>query len=223
MPATVPVTFNMLKEHFEMISFNAAASKKAKSDIVRILTETGAKLVVVENHYVRNGKTSGRAACDTLQRLNITPELTDKGIGYTVQDVQRSEDMEQVIKAKLKAGKYRVCMRLDYGFARYINWFRQYYNCSLDHVMALLIQHGMAMTMCSDSPRDYSEQDLREFEKIKNYMVTYDPDGKGIMLTEPRPYTQIELNNFKKSPAGVPSQQGNTKTQTQQSRKGVLQ
>ena len=90
MPSTVPVTFNMLKEQFEMISFNAAVTKRSKSGIVQILTETGARLVVVENHYVGNGNMSGRAACDTLQRLNITPELTDKGIGYNVQEVQRS-------------------------------------------------------------------------------------------------------------------------------------
>ena len=62
--------------------------------------------------------------------------------------------------------------------------------------MALLIQHGMAMIMCSDSPRDYSEQDLKEFEKIKNYMVTYDPDGKGILLTEPKPYTQMDVKEI---------------------------
>ena len=28
--------------------------------------------------------------------------------------------MEQVIKAKLKAGKYRVCIKLDYEFALYL-------------------------------------------------------------------------------------------------------
>ena len=211
---TVPVTFNMINEQYEAIGYSAKFTTRNKSEIVQILTNLGAKLVVVENHFIRNKNTSGRLACDKLQLLNITPELTDKGIGYTVQEVQRSEDMEQVIKAKLKAGKYKVCIRLDFAFARYLNWFKQYYDCSLDHVMALLIQHGLAMTMCSDNSRDYSEQDLREFEKIKRYIVSYDPDGKGILLTEPKPYTEMDFSKFKKIPVSLMSLQGMVKTHT---------
>ena len=214
---TVPVTFNMINEQYEAIGYSAKFTTRNKSEIVQILTNLGAKLVVVENHFIRNKNTSGRLACDKLQLLNITPELTDNGVVYAIREVRRSEDMDGVIKAKLKAGKHRVCIRLDYAFARYLSWFQEYYNCSLDHIMALLIQHGMALTMCSDSTRDYSEQDLREFSRIKNYMVKYDPDGKGVMLTEPGPYTQMDFNNFKKVPAGT-NLQAKTKTTNRQVR-----
>lgn len=216
---TVPVNFNMIDEHYKMIGYNAAVTQNSKSKIVRILAGTGAKLVVVENHYNRKKNTSGRLACEKLQLLSITPEITpDNELVYGIQEVQRVEDMDGVINAKIKAGKHKVCVRLDFGFARYISWFQKYYDCTLDHVMTRLIQHGMALTLCSDSSKDYSEQDLKEFEKIKRYTVTYDLDGKDILLTEPAPNTQVDFNQFKKIPAGIQSSRSmdNNPTKTNQ-------
>ena len=218
MANVVPVTFNMLREQFQMISYNATITTQNKSEIVRILAGLGGRLVVIENHYIRQKQTSGLQTLDTLQRYNITPEITaDHKLLYGRQEVKRVEDMDQIINAKLKAGKIKVCISLDYGFARYINWFRQYYNCSLDHVMARLIQHGMALTLCTSSHKDWSPQDLKEFEKIDTYTVTYDPDGKGILLTKPEPISQMDFSNFKKIPAGT-NLQAKTKTTNRQVR-----
>ena len=122
---TVPVTFGLMDEHYKMIGYNAAVTQKSKSKIVRILTGMGGKLVVVENHYIRKGDNIGRLACEKLQLNSITPVITpDNQLGYEMQEMQRVEDVEDVINAKLKAGRHKVCIMLDYEFARYLSWFQ---------------------------------------------------------------------------------------------------
>ena len=93
--------------------------------------------------------------------------------------------------------------------------------------MARLIHHGLSLVMCSDSPKDYSVQDLKQFDKIKRYIVTYNPEGKGILLTEPAPNTQVDFNQFNRineSAAGLQGLQPMSKytPSTHQDRKGVF-
>ena len=68
----VPVTFNMISEQYEMIKYSSLSIDRTRSEIVQILAGMGAKIVIMEKHFIGKQNMSGRLACEKLQLLSNT-------------------------------------------------------------------------------------------------------------------------------------------------------
>ena len=223
MRKTLQLTFNITDEHYKMIAYNGMTTGRTRSKILQIMLNEGVKLTFVENMYLQNPEENemGIDACKKLQLLNIIPEITtDHKLVYGVQELQQVEEMTDIINAKLAKGKTRICASFEPGLLKYLTLFKNYYQCTAEHLIAKLIMNGLALTFFSDNPDHYSEQDLKQFAEIRQYIVHFDPHNHNASLAKSIPNTHTNFNKFNKSPADCPRQQGMLKPTIQTITKG---
>ena len=215
------LSFDLIDEFYEPIQIIAEGTGKSNSEVVENMAKTGALLLFVDPEFQKANDRLGVVMCRMLASYKIKIKIQRlKSKNYCQYANIPIEDIEADMRDRVKGPKTRIAVSLDLGFMRYLTWMANERKWSIPHIMAILMQQGMALDQYakSEPSQQFPLNTVLKAKEILNHIVIYNKNANGVEVKKISSNTHINFIEIE-NPASSSGLQGMTKTPTNLSKK----